>query len=51
MHADHIFELKIVAVVGAVVLALIIQMGARKWSDLPEIPMGAKLIAALSILC
>ena len=48
---DHIFELKIVAVVGAVVLALIIQMGARKWSELPEIPMGAKLIAALSILC
>jgi len=47
---DHIFQAKLILVVLAVVFAVIVQMGAPKWSQLPEIPFSAKIIAAISLL-
>jgi hypothetical protein len=39
-----------VLVVLAVVFAVIVQRGVRKWSQSPEIPGIAKIIAAISLL-
>jgi len=47
---DHIFQTKVVLVVLAVVFAIIVQRGARGWSQLPAIPMSAKILAAISLL-
>jgi hypothetical protein len=47
---DHIFQAKLVLVVLAIVFAIIVQRGIPGWSQLPEIPMSAKILAALSIL-
>jgi hypothetical protein len=34
----------------ALVFAIIVQRGVRKWSELPEIPASAKVLAAVSLL-
>jgi hypothetical protein len=39
-----------VLVVLAVVFAVIVQRGVRKWSQAPTVPAGAKIIAAISLL-
>jgi hypothetical protein len=44
------FQMKTVFIVLAVVFAIIVQRGVRKWSQMPEVPVGAKVIAVLSIL-
>ena len=47
---DPFFQAKLVLIVLAVVFAVIVQMGAPKWSQLPEIPASAKIVAAISLL-
>jgi hypothetical protein len=47
---DHIFEIKMVVIVLAIVCGLMVLRGARRWSELPEIPAVAKLLAVISIL-
>jgi len=47
---DYIFQTKLVLVVLAVVFAVIVQRGVRKWSQAPTVPVGAKIIAAISLL-
>src|SRR5580693_6650255 len=47
---DHIFQAKLVFVLLAVVFAVIVQVGAPKWSKLPEIPASAKFIAFISLV-
>ena len=44
------FQMKTLCIVLAVVFAIIVQMGVKKWSDMPEPPAIAKVIAVLSIV-
>ena len=45
------FQLKTLFILLSVISAIIILVGVKKWSDLPEAPGGAKVVAVLSILC
>src|SRR5579859_2292371 len=47
---SHQFQLKTVFIVLAVIFAILVQRGARKWSESAEVPASAKIIAVLSIL-
>lgn len=49
--ASHQFQLKTLFIVLSVVFAIIVQVGVKKWSEEPEAPGIAKVIAVLSILC
>jgi hypothetical protein len=44
------FQLKTLFIILSVVSAIIVLMGVKKWSVLPEAPTGAKVMAVLSIL-
>lgn len=44
------FQMKTLFIVLAVVFAIIVQMSVKKWSDMPEPPASAKVIAVVSIL-
>lgn len=48
--ASHQFQLKTLFIGLSVVSAIVIQLGVKKWSRLPEAPGGAKFVAVLSIL-
>jgi hypothetical protein len=47
---DPIFRTKMVVIVLAVEFAIIVQRKAPQWSELPSIPTGAKVVAAISLL-
>jgi uncharacterized membrane protein SirB2 len=47
---DHIFQTKLVLIVLAVVFGVIVQRNVRKWSQMPAIPAGAKILALISLL-
>lgn len=44
------FQLKTLFIILAVVFAIIVQVGVKKWTTMPEAPAGAKVIAVISIL-
>jgi hypothetical protein len=44
------FRTKMVVILLAVVFAIVVQMRAPKWSESPSVPMGAKIVAAISLL-
>lgn len=46
---DPVFHVKLGMIVLSVVFAIIVQRGAPKWGSLPEIPMSAKVIAAIGL--
>lgn len=48
---SHQFQLKTLFIILSVVFAIIVQAGVKKWSEEPEVPGIAKVIAVLSILC
>jgi hypothetical protein len=50
-QGSHQFQMKELFIILAVVFGIIVQLGVRKWSDMPEPPVIAKVIAVLSILC
>lgn len=45
------FQLKTLFIVLSIVSAIIVFAGAKRWSDLPKAPGGAKAIAVVSIVC
>lgn len=47
---DHVFQAKILVILLAFVFTVIVDRGQRKWNQLPVIPLGVKVIAALSLL-
>jgi hypothetical protein len=47
---DHVFQAKMLVVLLALIFTVIVHRGQRKWNQLPAIPLGVKVIAALSLL-
>jgi len=47
---DPVFHVKLAMVAISLVLAVLVQVWAPKWSTLPKIPMWAKVLAALALL-
>lgn len=47
---DKVFHVKLTLIVVSAAFALIVQFGARKWAQAPEIPQAAKIIALISLL-
>ena len=47
---DHVFQAKMIVIFLAVIFTVIVHRGQHKWNQLPEVPPGAKIIAAVSLL-
>ena len=47
---DHVFQAKMLVILLALIFTVIVHRGQRKWNQLPAIPLGVKVIAALSLL-
>ena len=47
---DHVFQAKMLVILLAVVFTVVVQVGLRKWNQLPAVPASAKVIAALSLI-
>jgi len=47
---DHVFQAKMLVILLAMVLTVAVQVGLRKWNQLPTVPVSAKVIAALSLI-
>ena len=47
---DHVFQAKMLVILLAFIFTVIVHRGQRKWNQLPAIPLGVKVIAALSLL-
>ena len=47
---DHVFQAKMLVILLAVVFTVVVQMGLRKWNQLPAVPASAKVIAAVSLI-
>ena len=47
---DHVFQAKMLVILVALIFTVIVHRGQRKWNQLPAIPVGVKVIAALSLL-
>lgn len=47
---SKVFHIKLTLIAVSAIFALIVQFGARKWAQNPEIPQAAKIIALISLL-
>jgi hypothetical protein len=47
---DPVFHVKLVMIILSIVFAVLVQRGVPKWSEAPEIPSSAKVIAAIALL-
>jgi hypothetical protein len=47
---DKVFHFKLAMIVASAIFAFIVQRGARRWAQNPEIPQAAKIIALISLL-
>lgn len=47
---DHVFQAKMLVILVALIFTVIVHRGQRRWNQLAEIPLGVKVIAALSLL-
>ena len=47
---DHVFQAKMVVILVALIFTVMVHRGQRRWNQLPAIPLGVKVIAALSLL-
>ena len=47
---SRVFHIKLALITTSVVFAIIVQRGAPKWSQSPEIPNAAKIIALISLV-
>lgn len=47
---DSTFRMKMLVILAAVIFGIIVQWKVPAWDQLPAMPMGAKLIAAISLL-
>ena len=47
---DHVFQAKMIVILLALIFTVIVHRGQRKWNQLPAVPLGVKVIAALSLL-
>ncbi len=47
---DHVFQAKMIVILLALIFTVVVHRGQRKWNQLPAVPLGVKVIAALSLL-
>jgi hypothetical protein len=47
---DPIFQIKLALILLSAVFAIVVQRGVSRWAQAPEIPTGAKIVAAISLL-
>ena len=47
---DKVFRVKMLVILLAVIFAILVQRGIRKWGELPSIPRSAKVLALISLL-
>jgi len=47
---SKVFHIKLTLIAVSAVFAFIVQRGARKWGQDPEVPQAAKIIALISLL-
>jgi amino acid transporter len=47
---DPVFHAKLGMIILSIVFAVLVQRGAPKWSEAPEIPTAAKVIATIALL-
>jgi hypothetical protein len=47
---DPVFHVKLAMIAISIVLAVLVQMWAPKWSAAPEIPTWAQVLAAVALL-
>lgn len=46
---NWVFHIKLVVILVAIVFGIIVQWNARRWGQAPSIPIGAKLLAFISL--
>jgi hypothetical protein len=49
-YLASVFRLKIAVILLAVIFGIIVQWGARKWGQLPLVPVSAKILALVSLV-
>ena len=49
-YLASVFRMKIAVVLLAVIFGIIVQWGARKWGQLPSVPVSAKILALVSLV-
>lgn len=49
-YLASVFRIKIAVILLAVIFGIIVQLGARKWGQLPSIPVSAKILALVSLV-
>ena len=47
---DRVFQAKMLVILMALIFTVIVHRGQRKWNQLPAVPAGVKVIAAVSLL-
>ena len=47
---DHVFQAKMAVILLAFIFTVIVHRGQREWNRLPTVPLGAKVIAAVSLM-
>jgi|SRR5690348_14357078 len=49
-YLASVFRIKISVILLAVIFGIIVQWGARKWGQLPSVPVSAKILALVSLV-
>lgn len=49
-YMASVFRIKIGVILLAVIFGIIVQWGARKWGQLPSVPVSAKILAFVSLV-
>ncbi len=49
-YLASVFRIKIAVILLAVIFGIIVQWGARKWGQLPTVPVSAKILAFVSLV-
>ena len=47
---NEIFGIKLLVIALAAISGVLIQQGARKWDQMPSVPVGAKVLAVISLV-
>ena len=49
-YLASVFRIKIAVILLAVIFGIIVQWGARRWGQLPSVPVSAKILAFVSLV-
>lgn len=49
-YLASVFRIKIAVILLAIIFGILVQWGARKWGQLPSVPVSAKILALVSLV-